>query len=141
MSTHGGLHDEILIDAPWLLMTWDGSHRCVIAVWKGFATYSEFTGAWMRALETVVGRKADAMVHDARKLESVTDEDRRWLRETWAPLAAGAGVTRLAAVVAPSHWGYHEPMLDWRISTSMGDALEWISSEPSEHGGGGPQAQ
>lgn len=142
MSTHGGPLDETLIDAPWLLMSWDGSHRCVIAVWKAFATHSEFQGAWMKALEAVVARKADGMVHDARKLESVNDEDRRWLRQTWAPLAVAAGFKRLAAVAAPyglarfaideMHSESRNPILDWRVFTTMSDALEWISGAPSE---------
>ena len=130
------------MDTPWLLMTWDGSHRCVVAEWKAFATHSEFQGAFMKAIEALGARKAGGFVNDVRKLESVNDEDRRWLRQTWAPMALAAGLKRLAAVAAPyglARFAVDEmrkesrqPILDWRIFTTMSDALEWIAGEHLE---------
>lgn len=130
---------EILMDTPWLLMSWDGTHRCVVAEWKAFATHSEFQGALMKAVEALADRKADGFVNDIRKLESVNDEDRRWLRQTWAPLALAAGAKRIAVVAAryglarfaidEMHGESRDPILDWRIFTTMSDALEWIAGE------------
>ena len=96
----------------------------------------------MRALEALHRRKADRIVNDARRLESVNDEDQRWLRQVWAPLAITGGLHRLAVVqgehglakfaidemfrTRPEH-----PILDSRTFTTMDDAFKWITQEPS----------
>jgi hypothetical protein len=88
------------LDEQWLLMRWDSAHQCVIAEWQGFATREEFQGALTRALEVIREKKAVSFVNDTRRLELVSDEDQRWVRYTWAPLAIAAGVKRIAVVIA-----------------------------------------
>jgi hypothetical protein len=131
--------DDIYLDEPWLQLRWDGEHRCVFAEWKAFATTSEFQGALIKALEVVAERHAVSFVNDTRKLELVSDEDQRWIRYTWAPLAIKAGIKRLAVVMAQhglSRMAIEEMFkgrritnerLDSRKFDSVADALKWVA--------------
>jgi hypothetical protein len=131
--------DDVYLDEPWLLMRWDGEHRCVFAEWKAFATSSEFQGALKKALEVVEQRHAVSFVNDTRKLELVSDEDQRWLRYTWGPLVVQAGVKRLAVVIAQhglSRMAIEEMMesapttdsrLESRTFDSVADAFKWVA--------------
>lgn len=79
-------------------MRWDSDHQCVFAEWKTFATSGEFQGALTRVLEVIRERTAVNFVTDTRNLESVSNEDQRWIRYTWAPLAIAAGMKRIAVI-------------------------------------------
>jgi hypothetical protein len=127
---------DVYIDEPWLLMRWDGDHRCIFAEWKAFATSREFQGALMRVLEAVRERQVVNFVNDTRNLELISDEDQGWLRYTWAPLAAASGLRRIALVVA-SHGlskmaietmlkRRTQPVLQSQTFESLEDAMKWI---------------
>jgi hypothetical protein len=79
-------------------MRWDSDHQCVFAEWKAFATSAEFQGALTRVLEVIRERAAVNFVTDTRNLESVSNEDQRWIRYNWAPLAIAAGMKRIAVI-------------------------------------------
>jgi len=131
--------DDIYVDESWLLLRWDSEHRCVFAEWKAFATSMEFQRALMKALE--VGREKNALnfVNDTRNLELVSDEDQRWVRYTWAPLAIKAGIKRIAVVIAPhglSKMAIEEmfkgrrntgEQLQSRTFDSVADAMNWLA--------------
>jgi hypothetical protein len=124
------------VDEPFLLLRWDQQHACVFADWKGFATSTEFQGGLMKALEVVRARQAVNFVNDTQKLESISDEDQRWIRYTWAPLAATSGLRRLAVVLAPSGLskmaiqtmfkGRRRTGLQSRTFDALADALKWV---------------
>lgn len=130
---------EIYIDKPWMLMRWDGAHRCVVAEWKAFATSREFQEALTKAL--VVGREKGAFtfVTDTTQLELVSDEDQRWIRYTWAPLAIQAGLKKIAIVIARhglTKMAIEEmfkgrrttgQLLDSRTFDALADALTWVA--------------
>jgi hypothetical protein len=83
---------------------------------------------------------AISFVKDTRKLELVSDEDQRWIRYTWAPLAIEAGVKRIAIVMAPHSLGKMAidemfkgrrntgEQLDSQIFGSVPDALDWVAA-------------
>jgi hypothetical protein len=124
------------VDEPFLLLRWDQQHACVFADWKGFATSTEFQGGLMKALEVVRARQAVNFVNDTQKLESISDEDQRWIRYTWAPLAATSGLRRVAVVLAPSGLskmaiqtmfkGRRRTGLQSRTFDVLADALRWV---------------
>jgi hypothetical protein len=90
----------VYIDEKWLLMRWDSEHECLFAEWKGFATSAEFQGALLKAVDVIREKNGAGFVNDTRKLELVSDDDQRWLMSTWPPLVVGAGLRRLAIVIA-----------------------------------------
>lgn len=124
------------VDEPWLLMRWDRAYQCVFAEWKEFSTSREFQGALTRVLEVVRERQAVNFVNDTRKLDLISDEDQRWIRSTWAPLAAASGLRRLAVVIAPHGLsrmaietmfkGRLQTRLQSRIFESLDDAMKWV---------------
>jgi hypothetical protein len=128
---------DLYMDEPWLLLRWDGDHQCVFAEWKAFATSVEFQGGLTRALEIVRERQVVNFVNDTRRLELISDEDRRWLRYTWAPLAATSGLRRVAVVIAHSGLsrmaiqtmfkGRRRTGLQSRTFDLLEDAMNWVA--------------
>jgi hypothetical protein len=127
---------DVYVDEPWLLMRWDSEHQCVFAEWRGFATSADFQGALTTALDIVRERQAVNFVNDTRLLELISDEDQRWLRYTWTPLAATSGLRRVAVVIAPSGLsrmaiqtmfkGRRRSGLQSRTFDSLEDAMRWV---------------
>jgi hypothetical protein len=124
------------MDEPWVLIRWDHDHECVFADWRGFATSSEFQSGLTKALEVVKEKQAVNLVSDTQKLESISDEDQRWIRYTLAPLAAASGLRRVAVVLAPSGLskmaiqtmfkGRRRTGLQSRTFDGLADALRWV---------------
>ena len=76
-------------------------------------------------------------VNDTRKLELITDEDQRWILQTWTPQAVAAGLKRIAIVIA--HTGLSKMAVeemfkeqasvrvDSRTFDSLPDAMQWVA--------------
>jgi hypothetical protein len=126
------------VDEPWLFMRWDSEHRGIFAEWKAFATSEEFRGALTKAIEVIRSRRAGCFVNDIRKLELITDEDQRWILQTWTPQAVAAGLKRIAIVIA--HTGLSKmaveemfkeqasARVESRTFDSLPDAMQWVAS-------------
>jgi hypothetical protein len=130
---------DVYVDEPWLYMRWDSQSRSVIAEWKGFATNKEFQGAMTKAIDVHRERQAVCFVNDTRHMELVSDEDQRWIRYTWAPMAIKAGVKRIAVVLAKHGLSRMAiqgmfagrrntaEQLDSRTFDSLDEAMEWAT--------------
>ena len=124
-------------DEPWLSIQGDRQSRCVYAEWRGFANSSEFRTSTMRILEAIQATGAVSLVSDNRRLEGVADQDQLWIRDTWTPLAVGAGLMRIAVVVAQRGLGKiaSEQILSQvgmkafstRTFTTVSEAMEWAA--------------
>ena len=130
---------DVYLDEPWLLLRWDSEHRCVLAEWRAFTTSREFQRALTTALEVVRDRQGANFVTDTLELEAIGDEDQRWIRYTWAPLAIAAGIKRIAVVEAKhglAKFAIDEmfkgrrdtgSQLQSRTFDSLADAMKWVS--------------
>jgi hypothetical protein len=126
---------DVHSDEPWLTISWDAEHGCVVAEFKGFCTSEEFRASTTKILDAIRARGAASLVSDNRRLEGVVDEDQRWLSETWVPLAVAAGIERIAVVVAHHGLGktaseniitrFGKTEFVMRTFASPVDALEW----------------
>ncbi|HEV2028617.1 MAG TPA: hypothetical protein VGS16_08820 [Candidatus Dormibacteraeota bacterium] len=126
------------MDEPWLFMQWDHERRGILAEWKAFATSEEFRGALTKAIEVIRERRAVCFVNDTRKLELITDEDQRWILQTWTPQAVAAGLQRIAIVIA--HSGLSKMAVETmfkdqatarvesRTFDSLPDAMQWVAT-------------
>jgi hypothetical protein len=127
----------VFADEPWLSIQGDRESRCVYAEWRGFANSSEFRTSTMRILEAIRATGAVSLVSDNRRLEGVADQDQLWIRDTWTPLAVGAGLARIAVVVAQRGLGKiaSEQILSQvgmkafstRTFTTVSEAMEWAA--------------
>lgn len=127
---------DVFVDEPWLFMRWDHDSGGIFAEWKAFATSEEFRGALSRAIEVIRDRGAKSFVNDTRKLELITDEDQRWILQTWTPQAVAAGLKRIAIVIA--HTGLSkmaveemfkeqsEARIESRTFDSLPEAMQWV---------------
>ena len=131
----------VYIDEPWLRLRWDRQSHYLIAEWKAFATSSEFQGAMTKALEVLRERRGICFINDTRQMELVSDEDQRWIRYTWAPMAIDAGVKRIAVVLAKhglSRMAIQRmfagrrntgALLDSQTFDSVDQAMEWATGQ------------
>jgi hypothetical protein len=94
----------------------------------------------MKILDAIKERHSDALISDNRRLEVVTTEDQLWIRDTWVPQAAAAGLKRIAVVLAHTGLGKFAsqeiinrlPKLVFvtRTFDSLEDARAWVSDDP-----------
>ena len=127
---------DVFVDEPWLFMGWDHAHRYVFADWKGFCNSAELRAGMMRIVEAVRDRHAASLVIDNRKLEVVANQDQLWIRDSWTPLAVGAGLKRIAVVLASQGLGKYasEAVLSQigktsfatRTFATVSEAIEWV---------------
>ena len=129
--------DDVLVDESWLFMRWDHEQGGIFAEWKAFATSEEFRGALTKAIEAIRDRRATWFVNDTRKLELITDEDQRWILQTWTPQAVAAGLKRIAIVIA--HTGLSKMAVETmfkeqasarvesRTFDALPDAMQWVA--------------
>jgi hypothetical protein len=128
---------ELYSDDPWLVVSWDGEHQCVIAEWKGFANSRELRAGGKKILTAIRTRRATALVSDNRRLDVMSGDDQTWFSDSWTPMAVEMGLRRIAVVLAPQGLGRFasEEILSrignrdfiTRAFDSPADALEWIA--------------
>jgi hypothetical protein len=131
--------EDVHLNEPWLSIHWDPEHKAVHADFKGYATSPEFRASTMKILDAVKERHAAAMISDNRQLEGVSDEDQKWLNETWMPAAVDAGVRRIAVVLAHHGAGkvasediirrFGATEFVTRTFQSLSDALAWVAQD------------
>lgn len=129
--------DKIYVDAPWQTLRWDELHKCVHSEWKAFANSAEFRAGLLKGLQAAREHHATRYLSDSRKVKVVVHEDQEWVRDTWAPLAAAAGIKRVALVTAEAGLGKItveeiETMVDTKGLTlrhfaALAEAREWLA--------------
>jgi len=124
-------------DEPWLSIERDREGKWVYAEWKGFANSAEFRASLTRIVDVIGTQHIPALVSDNRRLEGVTNVDQLWIRDTWTPMAAAAGLKRIAVVVA--HHGLGKiatqeilsqmgtSVFATRTFTTVSEATEWAA--------------
>jgi len=128
-------------DSRWLSLRWDAEHQCVYSEWNGFANSVELRAGMMRIIDVIRDHHATSFVSDNRKLEVVTNEDQMWIRDTWTPDAVGAGLKRIAVVLASRGLGKFasETVLNQigktsfatRTFATVSEAIDWAVAEQS----------
>ena len=97
--------DGVYVDEPWLLMRWDGVHKCIHSEWRGFANSVEFRAGVMKGVQAIRENHATGYVSDTRKVKVIVHEDQRWANEIVVPLMVDAGLKRMAVVIAQQGLG------------------------------------
>lgn len=129
--------NDVYVDEPWLLLRWDRAGRHVHSEWRGFANSAEYRAALLKGIQAVKDHSAAAYLSDARKVKVIVEDDQKWVKETWLPLAIAAGLKRIAVVTAASGLGKAtlEDMLGMgdeiglrsRNFDSIAAAMKWIA--------------
>ena len=98
----------------------------------------------MKIIDAIRDRHAASFVSDNRRLESVTNEDQLWIRDTWTPLAVAVGLKRIAVVLARRGLGKiaSEAVLSQIGKTAFvtrtfgtpPEAIEWVVDEEAKGG-------
>src|ERR1700680_563833 len=92
--------DKTYLDTPYVCVRWIGGGPWVLVEWKAWANSSEFRAAHETVLIALRENHASRNLIDATASKVVSNDDQKWLIETWIPRAAAAG-RRWTAVVMP----------------------------------------
>jgi hypothetical protein len=92
----------IYFDAPYGTVSWDDATQCVHVEWKGFVHGEMIKTVLNKALDLFRTKTTDRWLADMRKVKVFSEEDSRWVNETWFPAAVQAGVRRMALPVPES---------------------------------------
>jgi hypothetical protein len=135
---------DVYAEHPWVSIRWVREYGCIYADWNGFANSVELRAAMMKIIDAIRDRHAVSFVSDNRRLESVTNEDQLWIRDTCTPLAVAVGLKRIAVVLASSGLGKiaSEAVLSQIGKTAFAtrtfgtpsEAVEWVVDEEAKAG-------
>ncbi len=141
-ALRGPPRDGVYVDQPWLLMRWDAAHHIVHSEWRAFANSAELRAALLRGLDAIKDHKALGYLSDTRKVKVIVQADQEWIKETWLPLAIGAGLKRIAVVTATQGLGKmtvedlvgltDDQGLQSRIFASVEAGWRWASQTPAD---------
>ena len=129
---------DLLLDEPWVRITWDPSLNCLRSEWKAYATSAEYRAALLTALRTLESTQLTTYLSDARKFKVLVHEDQDWFANVWIPRAVRAGLRRVAFVTAEAGLGKvtvedvvareKNQRVDMQAFQSMGTAQAWITA-------------
>ncbi|MEA2657353.1 MAG: hypothetical protein QOI23_2718 [Chloroflexota bacterium] len=91
--------EEVYLDKSFLSIRLDRQAKCVLAEWKGFANSNELRAGSDDVLKAIREVSAALLIIDTLGSEGVTPIDQLWIRDTFGPSLAKAGIRRLAMVV------------------------------------------
>jgi hypothetical protein len=138
-SENGRVANDVYADHPWVSIQWDRQHECVYSEWIGFANSAELRAGMMKIIDAIRDHHAASLVSDNRRLEVVTSSDQLWIRDSWTPLAVGAGLKRISVVLAHRGLGKiaTEAVLSQigktafvtRTFSTISEAIEWAVDE------------
>ena len=117
------------MDEPYLSVGRHIEFQCLHSQWKGFSTSAEFRAGAARLLAVIQETSATALISDTRELELVASEDQLWIRDSWLPLAAAAGLKRVALLVA--HQGLGKFAIDEMRSQVRSQIQRHVQTAPA----------
>ena len=92
---------KVYLDAPYVLIRWDGDGPWVYVKWKAWANSTEYRGAHELVIVALRENHAARNLIDSADGRVVGGEDQTWLIEDWMPRAVAAG-RRWTAIVLPT---------------------------------------
>ena len=91
----------VYLDAPHVLIRWDGDGPWVFVKWKAWANSTEYRAAQEMVIVALRENHASRNLIDSKDSKVVSGEDQKWLVENWMPRAVAAG-RRWTAIVLPT---------------------------------------
>jgi hypothetical protein len=92
---------RVYLDAPHVLIRWDGDGPWVFVKWKAWANSTEYRAAQEVVIDALRENHASRNLIDSKDSKVVSGEDQKWLVENWMPRAVAAG-RRWTAIVLPT---------------------------------------
>jgi len=129
---------KLYLDKPYIKIAWNGKEGILINHFKGFATYEEIVEIGNRILEAVEIEKARKVLYDARGIEIIDDNSRKYIVEDFTQQMVAAGV-EYAGTIFPQDIFARDSIHQIRDSLhylndvnqffgSVTKALEWLRS-------------
>jgi hypothetical protein len=84
------------------IVKWDAEARAVHTEWHGWANPTEFKAVLEAGLSAMKEHRGSRGLSDTRLQKAIQQSDQEWIDRDWFPRAMGAGLKRVAIVVAQS---------------------------------------
>ena len=91
---------KVYVDTPYVLIRWDGDGPWVYVKWRGWANSDEYRAAQEAVITALRENHASRNLIDSTDSRVVSEDDQKWLVESWIPRAVAAG-RRWTAIVLP----------------------------------------
>jgi len=92
-------------DNPICSLCYDEANRCVIIVWRRYATSAQYRFIHEVIIQMLQQHQASKILGDDADLPVVHAEDQQWMIEDWIPRAKAAGLKAVAANRSLSFFG------------------------------------
>lgn len=130
-------------DNPICSIRHDEANRCIVIVWRQYATQTQFRYIHEKLLSLICEHRAYKILGDDTALPAIPSEDRFWIIDEWFPRAVKCGL-RFAASKQPeayfgrlaiSHIQSAAPTgLQCRAFEKLEEAREWLDRGGPLHG-------
>jgi hypothetical protein len=92
-------------DNPICSLSYDETSRCVMIVWRRYATSAQLRFIHETIIQMLAQYKASKILGDDSDLPIVHAEDQKWITEDWMPRAKAAGLKAAATKVSVAFFG------------------------------------
>jgi hypothetical protein len=120
---------------PICSITVDENARCIVIVWKQYATQVQLRFIHESLLRMIRAHGVCKILGDDTALPTVPSEDQEWIAQNWMPRAIGSGLRFIANKPPESYFGklsirsiqaQAPPSLVFRSFEQLHEAEEWL---------------
>ena len=92
-------------DNPICSIVHDEANRCIIVIWKQYASHIQFRYIHEKLLSLICEHGVNKILGDDTALPAIPSEDRFWVIDEWFPRAVECGLRFAASKRPDSHFG------------------------------------
>jgi len=129
---------KVYLDTPYILIRWDADGPWVYVKWKAWANSSEYRAAQEMVILALRENHASRNLIDSTDSRVVSEEDQKWLLQSWMPRAVAAGRHWTAIVLPKSPLGRtiaenidkhpRSKLAEVKHFETVEDAAAWLST-------------
>lgn len=89
---------KVYLDKPYVKVFWDPMNKILSSQWTGFCDFDEISAVGKRILDAVNFEQAKKVLYDARQIEMLDDDSKKYITGNFTKEMIKAGVKYAAAV-------------------------------------------
>lgn len=137
MSARDRSNDTVLLDEPFLLMTYSATEKLVHLQWKGHARSDEHRRGLETGLDFVAWNDVRYWLADLRDMGAILKADEQWGNEVWFPKLFNTSLEKMA--ILPSRDYFNQTSVQRSLTAvngqltfkvgwfeSVEEAMDWL---------------